>query len=358
MKIKTKGLARTTNLACLIAVVLLAKPCFASDAVTLQLRLPKGFKAKTTAIATNNQTASVSPPSAHATTDEDEHTYTSKYEYAATKEYLIECVDVDTAGVMTVRETITATKLTIKNGDAISIEYDSRDKANPTQPLSVYFAAHINNPLTYRISPSGIVLKVIGADAWAEKIEARMKKARRTQKVSQPSPDPKKEKAMLLDRAKYSRPVAVLRFYPTSPVKTGHTWVTPSLCSGKVCPPLDVSSVTWTLQSVSDGVARLKYTAKSRPAKPTLPGKTVLDSSIKSDGTCEMQIDLRTGLSLSSKSMAETTKHLVFTRDGSDKQETSKQSGTITRNAKTTFLNNATHSTSGSSAKIAPSVNE
>ena len=323
-----------TNLACLMTAAILAEPCLASDPVTLRLALPEGFKAKVALAAKKNETIVVSPSPAHVTTDGNEHTFAT--DYVEENEYLIECVEVDTNAVMTIVETLTAKRTTHKRGDAALFEYDSRNDVGPDQPQAAVFAVQVNNPLTYRISPDGTVKEVIGVDAFVDRIEGDMRKA------SQPFPED--QKAIWRNRLLFSRPKGIPRFYPANSVDIGQSWVTPSFCSGKKCPPLDVASNTWTLQSVSNRIARLQIVSRKRSDCPASPGMTVLDSSIKMDGSSDMLIDLQTGLLLSSEITAENSSRIVFTRDGSDKQETTQQSGTTTVSLKTTFPNNSVDS--------------
>ena len=276
------------NIVSFVAVLILVESCLgSSQSIEFKLHLPKGYKAVTVVTKQSNGQMVITPPPAHVADANDSKKIVN--ESTETNEYLLECLDVDPNGVMTIKETLTSRKEMRKYGDLLLLKYDSKDKEAEVSRNIAPLAVQVNESLTFRITPKGDVFEVTGAKALAEKIgkKLRFSGAQREQ-----------QQTILFERFKYSRPQAIPRYYPASAVFIGQSWITPSFCSGKTCPTLDVASNTWTLQSIKEGIAHFKIVTKmNNDSIGSVPGNMkVISKSLKGTGVSDMYIDVKTGL--------------------------------------------------------------
>ena len=265
----------------------------ADRTVELKLNLPKGLKASTTIEWDSNSVIVVSPsPNAVANVNDSSKKIIKQ---SLRQEYLIECIDVDANNIMTIKQTLKATKIRNQYGQYVN-EYDSADTQDKDPGVFGFFQSLINESLTFHMAPDGNIIEVIDAQILADKICDKLKDSKHI------PPDLEAEKARWLDMFRNERIRAVPAFYPAGPVSVGQSWITPACSSKILCPTLDVASDTWTLKKIIDGIAHLQITGKyvdNSLQPPFDPGRKTIISHIETNSISDAYIDIQTGLVIS-----------------------------------------------------------
>jgi len=227
-------------------------------------------------------------------------------------EYLIECVDVDSSGVMTVKQTYQNCKVSgyepQANGEGANFyEYDMSKPSGKIPGLIRLHAAGLGQSLIIRVGPDGETINISGVEAFADKLMGEMAGLVETRR------DGVRKK--FIESLKANRVAGLLREYPRRAKFVGQSWKTKLDMSR----PLSLGKTVgkgrnkFKLESISDGVARLKKESEfeltitwdqSGLSEAGAEGKKTLKLSGYGGG--EMNVDLATGLVLSSRGISKS----------------------------------------------------
>jgi len=281
-------------LTAVIMVFAFIPSCEKKDGVEIRVNLPKGFSA----VVRN--------------TTEDEvslivwgvkHTKSRKI----IDEYLLECLEVDDDGIMTIKQTCRSCKVSGyraapkgRRGDFY--EYDMNAPPEDLVGGIRFRTAELGGSLIIRISPDGETVDVNGVETVADKLMGEMTG------LEEEKREPARKK--FIESLKSSRVAGLLREYPQSAKYVGQTWKTVRERSRPLKLGKRVEKVRskFRLESITGGVASLKKKSTfdstitedlSGLSGAGAKGEFILKNRGKSSS--EIKIDLATGLILYSK---------------------------------------------------------
>ena len=273
--------------------------CRKKDSVEIKVNLPKGFSAVVRKTYARE---------AVMTFGGQQHKKSQKIE----DEYLIECVDVDSNGVMAVKQTYQNCKVSgyepQANGEGANFyEYDMSKPSGEIPGLIRLHAAGLGQSLIIRVGPDGETIDISGIEAFADKLMGEMTGIEETKR------DGVRKK--FIESLKANRVAGLLREYPRRAKFVGQSWKTKldmsrSLSLGKTA---GKGKNKFKLESISDGVASLKKESEfelaitwdqSGLSEAGAEGKKTL--KLSGHGSGEMKVDLATGLVLSSRGVSKS----------------------------------------------------
>lgn len=133
--------------ATLVILILLSMSCKqkkninSTDSTTLRLNLPKGYSTVVRKTEDSDYTHIM-----------EQKTFQGKKH--SVDEYLLECTDVDSSGLMTIKQTHKTAK--VRNVDRTGTsEYDSTKPQIEASPETASLAAKINKSITILVTPAG-----------------------------------------------------------------------------------------------------------------------------------------------------------------------------------------------------------
>lgn len=292
-------------LTAVIMVFAFIPSCEKKDGVEIRVNLPKGFSA----VVRN--------------TTEDEvslivlgmkHTKSRKI----IDEYLLECLEVDDDGIMTIKQTYRSCKVSGyraaskgKRGDFY--EYDMNAPPEDLVGGIRFRTAELGGSLIIRISPDGETVDVDGVEAVADKLMGEMTG------LEEEKREPARKK--FIESLKSSRVAGLLGEYPQSARYVGQSWKTVRKRSLplKLGEKVEKVRSKFRLESINDGVASLE---KDSTFDSTITedwsgllgagaeGEFILKD--KGRSSSEIKIDLATGLILYNR----TTEQAVLKMHG------------------------------------------
>jgi hypothetical protein len=224
-----------------------------------------------------------------------------------TNEYLVECLDVDDDGVMTVKQTYKSCKVTGYRAGSHGErgDYYEYDMSRPSDdvPYALRFrAAGLGESLTIYASPEGETIDVDGAEAFADKLMGEMRGLEEAQR--EPT------RARFIESLQFTRLVGLLKEYPRKPKSVGQSWKRTRDMSRplRLGERVGKRSNKFKLVSVTDGVANLKKESTfekktTQDHSGLLTRGTKLKLTLKENGTSssEIEVDLATGVILFSR---------------------------------------------------------
>jgi len=227
----------------------------------------------------------------------------------AVSKYRLECLDVDAEGVMTVRQTLLAVRVTEEKTDE-SFEFDSANPPAEMSPKQAIFAANINLPITMRITPEGRIVDVEGVEAIVE----RMLDTGPTLKFI----DPKIHRKSMLEETTPEKLIGMPMKYTTDAVGVGKSFDIKydTARAGIVTSVNRAVSISGKVHSLQDSVAQIiqEYQIEATirisfpDEKPRIPFPDEKPGSdtVTGRGKSTIHLDTRTGLILQSTTPSES----------------------------------------------------
>lgn len=212
-----------------------------SDTVDLKLALPKGFSAKVTIHSefesTSDDTHPNKPVKTEKTRDNREDVY------------LVECIETNKDGNMTIRQTLLSSTLTVS--DPIrdwNRSIDFSDKENLSEPFTTYL---LNSPMTYLVKSDGSILSVQGyqtiADALAPIAAEHLYLGREE-----------------VEKELRRRPiVGIAEFCAKGPIRIGETHTEEEIPKTEQIPPVTNYSKIWKLVGRTENTVQYEVTYDS-----------------------------------------------------------------------------------------------